>query len=244
MAPRCGLWICLAALMLLGQSGHADDGPPPVATDANIATGIDISDSVGAADIRAQVAGLAAALRSPEVLAAIQRGRHGRIGFAVFAWCRGHLPVIVGWQVVGSAAEADAAATMVEAFELIDADYRGKFYSGRLTDLSQAIDHGRELLDAAPFPAGRSVLNVIGNGEDNVGEDVGPARDRIVEAGFTLNGVVSGGDATLAGYYRDRVAGGWGAFVIAADGATSMAAALQRKLTWDIAGPPPGLRTF
>jgi hypothetical protein len=43
-----------------------------------------------------------------------------------------------------------------------------------LTDLSRAIENGGALLKAAPFPSDRSVLNLVGNGEDNVGE--GPKR--------------------------------------------------------------------
>ena len=123
-------------------------------------------------------------------------------------------------ETIGSEADARAAAAELEAFDprTLDTTFgRESFYIGRLTDLSGAIDHGRGLLDTAPFPTDRSVLNVIGNGADNFGEDVDAARARILDAGFTLNAVVTDNDPALFSYYRHRVAGGWGAFVLAAD---------------------------
>jgi hypothetical protein len=216
--------------------------------DANILTGIDVSDSVSGAELREQIAGLAAAVRSPDVQAAIRRGRHGRIGFAVFAWYYRHFPTILGWRVIGSAAEAEAAARAIEGFSVADlagdAYRRDAFFIGRLTDLSNAIDHARALLDAAPHRAERGIVNVIGNGADNVGEDVEAAHARILDAGVTVNGVVPGGDPEVVAYYRERVAGGWGHFVITADAGASMTQAMQRKFTWEIAsaGPAPMLR--
>ena len=45
------------------------------------------------------------------------------------------------------------------------------------------------MLGQAPFAAKRAVVNMIGNGEDNVGEDPRRARDGLSAKGVTINGV-------------------------------------------------------
>jgi Ca-activated chloride channel homolog len=66
-----------------------------IGNDANIVTGLDISDSITPDEIRLEIEGMARAIRSPEVLAAIQSGKNGRIGFAVFAWSHNQFPDVV-----------------------------------------------------------------------------------------------------------------------------------------------------
>lgn len=198
-------------------------------------TAIDISDSVPAAEMRAGLAALASAIRAPDFLAAVGRGRYGRVRLAVFAGHQ-HQVEILPWTVVGTPAEAEMAARVVERRIPVKVDVEvrkaGDPYIGRLTDLSRAIDHAGEL--AAEGAAGRLIVNVIGNGEDNMGEPAAPARERLLAAGATVNGVVFGEDAEVADYYRRDVAGGAGSFVIAANGAEGLAEAMRRKLLMDM----------
>ena len=229
-------WLAVIALglaALSGRCGLADE----VVTDANIVTGLDISASIEPDDMRRAIEGLAGAIRSPEVLRAIEAGAHRRIGFAVFAWHYHLFPEIVAWTVIGS--EADAAAVSRKIVERLQIDVEKEareqaIYIGRLTDISQAIDHATGMLDAAPFPTSRAIVNIIGNGEDNVGEDASFARDRFVAAGGTVNGVVLGGDESMMGYYQGHVIGGPGAFVMSAGRAASLAPVLARKFLHDI----------
>jgi hypothetical protein len=90
-------------------------------------------------------------------------------------------------------------------------------FAPRMTDLSGALDHAAALLLSAPHAADRSVINVIGNGWDNVGEGPRAARDRVIATGGTINGVVLGLDPILMSYYRSNVIGGPGAFLLAVD---------------------------
>src|SRR5262249_39123462 len=152
---------------------------------------LDVSDSISAVETQLQVEGMARAIRDPDILAAIQRGRHGRVGFAVFAWADGNCPVLVSWRSIGSAEEAQAAADeMIASLKVL----RGASppLVGSLTDVSAAIDYASAMLREAPYPADRRILNIIGNGEDNVGEDPTRARDGLVAQGTTINGVVLG----------------------------------------------------
>jgi hypothetical protein len=230
----------LAAALLLGPAAVAGE----ILTDANIVTGLDISESVGSADMRRQLEGMALAIRSPEVLAAIRRGTAGRIGFAVFAWHQRQVEV-VPWTVIASEADAERVARELEARMGVDADLEarrsGPYHIGRLTDLSRAIDHASALLAAAP-PGQRHVVNIIGNGADNMGEEAGRARDRLMRAGATLNGVVFDGDPSTLAYFRDQVVGGTGAFLLTGDGTGAAREVLLRKFLRDlVAGPfsPP-----
>jgi hypothetical protein len=86
----------------------------------------------------------------------------------------------------------------------------------------------------APFAASRSVINVIGNGKDNVAEDAGPSRDRVVEGGGTINGLVLGNDPVATDYYRQQVIGGPGAFVMTVTDTATLADAFVRKFIGDI----------
>ena len=226
--------LALGAVLLCGNVGLAGG----IVTDANIVTGLDISYSIAPDDLRLEIEGMARAIRSPEVLAAIESGRYGRIGFAVFAWHHDQFPLVVPWAIIASKADALAVARAIEARLGVNLEAEARanqtFYMGRLTNLSQAIDHAGEMIATAPFAADRAIVNIIGNGEDNVGEDAAVARERVVAAGTTVNGVVLGDDPVVLEYYRREVIGGPGAFVISTREATTLVDVLTRKFLYDI----------
>ena len=139
---------------------------------------------------------MAQAIRDPRVMTAIKAGKHGRIGFAVFAWHHGQFPAVVPWMIIASPQDAEIAARAIEARQLMDLELEGRaqveWYIGRLTDLSQAIEYADAMLLTAPYAGDRAVINIVGNGKDNVGEDSAQARDRFVARGGTINGLVLG----------------------------------------------------
>jgi Ca-activated chloride channel homolog len=226
--------LALGFALLCGNVGQAD----AIVTDANIVSGLDISESIAPDDLRLEIEGMAHAIRSPEVIAAIQGGRYGRIGFAVFAWHHDQFPVVVPWAVIASEADAMAVAREIEARLRVNVETEARaneaFYIGRLTNLSQAIDHAAEMIMTAPYAADRAIVNIIGNGEDNVGEEPGAARERVIAMGGTVNGVVLGDDPLVLDYYRQQVIGGPGAFLIATDEAAALLEVLTRKFLYDI----------
>ena len=185
-----------------------------------------------------EIEGMARAIRSPEVLAASQDGRYGRIGFAVFAWHHNQFPIVLPWAVIASKADALAVAREIEAHLRVNVETEDRaneaFYIGRLTNLSQAIDHAAEMISTAPYAADRAIVNIIGNGEDNVGEEAGVAGERVIAIGGTVNGVVLGHDPLMLDYYRQEVIGGRGAFVISTGDATTFVEVLTRKFLYDI----------
>ncbi len=226
--------LALGCALLIARAAPAED----LATDVNIVTGLDISNSIGLDDMRLEIAGMAQAIRDPQVLQAIRRGPHRRIGFAVFAWHHSQFPTVVSWTLIESEGDALAVSRAIEARRRVDVELEGRaqvaWYIGRLTDLSRAIDHANDMLLTAPFAADRAVINIVGNGEDNVGEDASFARDRVVEREGTVNGVVLGDDPGAVDYYRRQVIGGPGAFVMSTKDAATLVEVFARKFLRDI----------
>ena len=85
-------------------------------------------------------------------------------------------------------------------------------------------------IERAPFEAKRRVIDVSGDGDDdNSGGDVALVRDRVLAEGITINALVVSEDQPLVWengaaypgddlerYYREKVIGGPGAFVMVA----------------------------
>jgi hypothetical protein len=140
--------------------------------------------------------------------------------------------------VIASAEDADAVARALEArtdVSLHEEALRSHaYFIGRLTDLSSALDHAGKLLAAAPFPADRAVVNLLGNGPDNMGEPAAPARDRLLAAGATINAVAFGADPELVAYFRREVTGGPAAFVLPDAAGRPLADLMRRKLLLDL----------
>lgn len=231
---RCtGMAMLVLGLALAGPAASAE-----TMTDASIVTGLDISDSISPEEIALELAGLARAIRDPRVMTAIKAGGRGRIGFAVFAWHHGQFPPVVPWMTIGSPQDAELAARAVEARMLVNISVEsrehGEWYIGRLTNLSAAIDHADRMLLNAPFRGARDVINIVGNGDDNVGEDAGPSRDRFVGRGGTINGLVLAEDAEMVAYYREQVIGGRASFVMSVGRDGDVADAFVRKFIGDI----------
>jgi hypothetical protein len=228
---RC---VRLALLALCGALICFQAAAEETSTDANIITGLDVSSSINAQETMLQIDGMAQAIRSPAILAAIQHGRHGRIGFAVFVWADGDYPELVSWRTIGSPEDAEATSQEISSRlqSLIETSSRSV---GTLTNLSGAIDHASDMLRQAPYASNRAIVNIIGNGEDNVGEDPQRARANLLAQGATINGVVVGGDPAVLNYYRQQVIGGRTAFVLPADTAETLVQVFAMKFVSEIA---------
>jgi Ca-activated chloride channel family protein len=232
---RLLVWLAIIGLGCVLCRGNAAAGE--AVTDVNIVTAVDISESMDPRATAIEIDGMAAAIVAPEIIRAIEAGHHGKVGFAVFAWRDGAFPALIPWTVIASAEDAAITAERLQSsFRAFAASDRPRPASmPHMTDLSGAIDHAAVLLLTAPHVAERSVINVIGNGWDNVGEGPRAARDRVVASGATINGVVLGIDPVLSSYFRDHVIGGPGAFLLSAGNPAAMTDVLARKFLYDIA---------
>ncbi|MGH6865363.1 MAG: DUF1194 domain-containing protein [Methyloceanibacter sp.] len=224
MAILTALPVSLATAFLPMTGSAGDTWALTHSTDANVATAIDISDSIGRHEEWLQKFGLTRALVSEDFLEAVRVGRWARIGFAVFSWSDDdRFEVLIPWTKISSGDDARRIAAQIQSLSLIEqSNYHDRDHGKeeppaqgeRLTDISGAIDFGSRILALAPFKADRSVLNVLANGVDNVGEGPEAARDRALTHGFTVNAVALSSAPDLTDYFRSCVIGGHGAFVL------------------------------
>ncbi|HKP23354.1 MAG TPA: DUF1194 domain-containing protein [Dongiaceae bacterium] len=228
---RCPLALLLVAwAVFAGRLAHADE----IWTDANIVTGLDFSGSIEPHDAQVQINGIAMAIRSPQIMAAIKNGNHGRVGFAVFVWASSNYPILLTWRQISSPAEAAAVAEDVEngLHALMGSEALIKL--GALTDMSGAMEYGGELLRTAPFATNHRFVNIVSNGIDNVAEGTTPVRDRLVAQGITINGVALGHDVTLFSYLKREVIGGPEAFALMANDPEQLVEVMARKFLSEI----------
>jgi Ca-activated chloride channel family protein len=234
----------IAVILLACSATPAIAGGAPIKTDANLATALDVSDSIMRHEEWLEFEGMARAVTSAALLDAIASGQHGRIGFAVFTWSSGgRFELLVPWTLIASITDAEGVATMLRRVPSIDRrDWAGSGGRGEVapiradlrTDISATIDFATDLALLAPYRATRSVINICANGKDNVGADPRAARDRAVATGMTVNGLIPGAKHGLAGYFREHVQGGTGSFVIEVSKPEALSGAMTEKLLRDL----------
>jgi hypothetical protein len=222
--------LTIAWLIAAGHDARAEE----IRTDINIVTGLDVSGSIEARETQIQIDGMAMAIRSPEVMRAIRQGNHGRIGFAVFVWANGNFPVFASWRLIGTPEDALAASEAIAIDVPVILGPGSGVKLGQLTDLSSAMAYGAEMLSTAPYAADHEIINILGNGIDNVGESPKWVRDRVVAQGIIINAVVIGHDRGVQSYFRSEVIGGPSAFVLAARSPETLVEVLERKFVTEI----------
>lgn len=214
-----------AGAVLLSTSGSVRS---TATVDLVLVLALDVSDSVNRHEFELQRTGLVRAFRHPDLVAAIQGGRTGRIAVSVVQWSGFQdQTVTVPWLVVSDKASADAFAGRIAEMP--------RSYPNGYTHIAGAIEYATGLIRAAPFMARRSVVDISGDGENNVNLPPNAARDAAVRAGVTVNGLAIVNESKyLVGYYKRNVIGGPGAFVVKADNYENYIDAILRKLLREI----------
>lgn len=226
---RLGLIGTLAASMIWGLQAHAAD------VDAAIVFAVDFSSSIDPDTADLQREGHAAAITSPEIIAAIARNHFGCISILYFEWSSsGRMRKVLPWTSVCGLEDAEAAALVIRK-----KGDRGYGRRGRgETSISYAIDVGSLLLDQFSGTAARRIIDISANGENNDGPPVQQSRLKAIAKGYTVNAIslpsTDGSSHSLASYFTENVIGGPLAFVITPTGASDYAVALRRKLVIEI----------
>jgi len=192
--------------------------------DLVIVLALDVSASVDDREYDLMRAGLAGALTSPNVLEAVLSGEFHAIGVSVVQWSGFQEQVVkIDWRRITN---REQLLILAEDIKLMD-----RRYDGGATDIGGALDFCRELISKAPFQGLRSVIDIAGDGSNNVNASPAEARDETNDAGITINALVVTGDAgALAEYYARFVIGGNGAFVEKTHDYDGFERAMQRKL--------------
>ncbi|MGX5736730.1 DUF1194 domain-containing protein [Bosea thiooxidans] len=226
-----------AAPLLLLRAG--DGGAQPQRNvDTALILAVDVSNSVDARRYGLQTGGIADALEDPAVQAAILGGARGAIAISVILWAdRPHLSV--PWVRIASAADAKALAGRMR---------RLTRQGGEFTCVAQMMRFvADKITPQIPVKATRVVLDVSGDGQENCNPGLGPTavRDDLIGLGLTINGlpILEGEQAaTLAGWYRDNVIGGPGAFLQPAESFEDFGRAFRQKFVTEISALPTDRR--
>ncbi|CAN0582704.1 unnamed protein product, partial [Ectocarpus sp. 12 AP-2014] len=179
------------------------------------------------------------AITSDEVQATIGKGMIGRIAVTFMEWAGDDLQqVVVPWTLIDSPETAQSIA------DQLTAGFHGNM---RRTSISGALTQAATLFDDNGFLGLRRVIDVSGDGPNNSGGPVLPARNAALARGIIINGLplmTTDGFSSRWGiedldvYYLNCVIGGPGAFMIPVYDWSEFAEAVRRKLVLEIAGLP------
>lgn len=224
--------LALAASAACGPAWARAAGP----TDLNLVLAVDVSRSIDDDEAQLQREGYVTALTDPAVLAAIEGGMLGAIGLVYVEWAGfEHRRTVVPWSRIDGVEAAQMFASQVAEAPRLALPW---------TSVSGAILHALDELQAAPFEATRSVIDISGDGDNNSGPPVAFARDEALAQGVVINGLPIVNDRPTFGrrppmpidrYYTQQVIGGPGAFIEIADDFRSFREAVRRKLVREIA---------
>ena len=202
------------------------------AVDLALVLAVDSSSSVDYDEFNLQMLGLAKAFRDESVQNAIELGAPNGMAVTLVLWSgSGEQRQAFAWTTAYGPAGAERLA------ELIDRTPR--LISGGGTAISDAIDFSIRLLLSGGVVATRRVIDVSGDGRDNMGAIGVPATLRAVATGITVNGLaILNEDPLLDFYYQVNVIGGASAFMVVADDYEDFAEAIRIKLISEIIGAP------
>jgi hypothetical protein len=173
--------------------------------------------------------GTAAALRDPVVSAGLTGGKHGASLCCLLLWsASGAQDLMVEWTRIGSISDLEAFAKLVQDVPRV--------IPAGTTAIGAALAVCEGLLRLAPARATRLVIDIAGDGRSNEGPEPAAVRDRLVDAGVTINGlcVLHEEPDLLESYTRD-VIGGVGAFALQCQDYAGFEAAMRQKLRQEIA---------
>ncbi len=242
MADRTGLrrrqFVGLSgAAALAALAGAKAKAAEPV--DLQLVLAVDASGSVSQYRFDLQRDGYAAAFRNPQVLRAIFSGINQSIAITMFQWTGPRLhALVVPWMAIRDDASARAAADAIQASQ------RHIFGGG--TSISGAMDYAMTLFPTGEFSGTRRVIDISGDGANNNGRSIVAAREDVLKAGVTINGLpILAVEPDLDDYFEQYVIGGDGAFMISTKSYENFADAIVKKLIAEIAAVPPnsGLHT-
>ncbi|WP_246737334.1 DUF1194 domain-containing protein [Nordella sp. HKS 07] len=206
--------------------------------DLELVLAVDVSRSMDADEQALQRNGYIQAFRHQEVIDALSSGPYGRIAVSYVEWAGPSFQqTIVPWMLIDGEAAAHAFADRLAAAPI--SRERG-------TSIANGLLFVGPTFEGNGIAGSRRVIDVSGDGPNNMGVPVQTARDPLVAAGVTINGLPimikrAGGFASIENldiYYEDCVIGGPGAFLVTVTDIKNLASAIRRKLVLEIATRP------
>jgi hypothetical protein len=226
-----GLFLYLAAAGLALAQPAVPAGNQSV--DVSLVLAIDASGSVDDDRFELQKQGYAKAFLNPRVLNAIRNGSQQEIAVSMVQWTGPPQQVVmVPWFKIRDEKSAQAFAAAVAAAP--------RQLMGGGTSISGALDYCAMLMRTSPYRADKRVIDISGDGANNIGRPAEQARDEAVRAGIRINGLpILAVEPDLDQYFRQSVIGGPGAFIIPVKSYDAFADAILRKLVAEISQDQP-----
>lgn len=227
------------ALNLIASACSAAGAAEPVAVDLELVLAVDISRSMDVDERHLQRRGYVEALRHPAVARAVRSGLHGKIALTYFEWsAQWTIETIVHWSLIETQADLHRAAKILEDSAITQ---------GSGTSISGALRAATAQFSSNNFDGRRRVIDVSGDGPNNLGGSVLIARAKTLAQGIVINGLplvvkrpnIGFGLDNLDEYYTDCVVGGPGSFVLPVHSFERIGLAIRQKLVIEIANLSP-----
>jgi len=240
--------VLVAGVMAGGDvAGVAAPGPraqlaeqAAASVDVELIIAVDVSYSMDLDELAVQREGYAQAIVSKEFLQALRSLPNGKVAITYFEWAASNdQKIIIPWRLIDGPESADAVAEEIA---------RTPIRRASRTSISGAINFAVPLFDESPYRGLRRVIDISGDGPNNNGAPVAPARDAALAKGIVINGLpimvkepsYSTMDIdNLDFYYEDCVIGGPGSFVVAIKDRDKFKEAIRAKLLLEVASGTP-----
>ena len=184
-----------------------------IEVDAEIVLAVDVSRSMDMREFAIQRDGYAAALRHPDLIRAVTAGQLGRIAISLLRMVRRgagrHADPLAHHRRPGGGRRRWPTRSRPSPVQ-----------RSRGTSIARALYFATVLIEDGTVDGARRIIDVSGDGANNVGPPVTGARDAALARGITINGLPimasAGTMPDLDLYYEDCVVGGEGSFVLVA----------------------------
>jgi len=233
-----GLIQVVVAAALAAQAPSAAQA---IGVDLELVIAVDVSLSMDIEEEIIQRRGYVEAFRDPQVIDVIRSGYFGRIAVTYVEWAGfAHQVQVLPWRVLATNDDARAFADELWGAPITHASF---------TSISEGLTFAASLFEDNGIEGTRRVIDISGDGANNQGTPVLPARQEVVNQGIVINGLpivirpASAfdlfGPIGLEDFFQDCVIGGPGSFLLSIDKASEFAPTIRQKMVLEIAGLPP-----
>jgi Protein of unknown function (DUF1194) len=219
-----------SVLLTLGVISPSASFAASIGVATELVLSVDVSGSVDNSEFNLQKQGYVNAFRDTGLQDQISR-LQGGIAATLSYWSSSAVQS-TNWFYITDAASANSFADAIAATT--------RPFSGS-TGIASAINFASNLLDTNDYVGTRKVIDVSGDGSENVStlNALRTARDNAVNKGITINGLpILNDERNLDDYYTDNVIGGSGSFVLAANNFADFDTAIKQKIGREIATEP------
>src|SRR5262245_10333576 len=171
------LIVAMASVAFTAAAAAAADTP----VDLELVLAVDVSRSMDSDEQALQRDGYVAAFRHKDVVDAIASGPNGRIAVSYVEWAGpNYQKTIVPWTIIDGEAVAHGFADRLAAAAIT---------REHGTSISNGLIYVGPTFEGNGIAGSRRVIDVSGDGPNNVGMPVVAARDPLIAKGVTINGL-------------------------------------------------------